>query len=59
MKLPFRFTRVHAWLLALVSTTLVLSIVFDQPHFATLVFPALWAATLGAPRCRSVAAHAR
>ena len=47
----FRFTRRHAWLLALVVATLLLSIVFDVTSLATSVFPALWITTLRPARC--------
>jgi hypothetical protein len=46
----------NAWLLLATVTTLVLSVVFDLTLFATFVFPALWATTLGRPRCTPVAA---
>jgi hypothetical protein len=41
----------NAWLLVATVATLLLSIVFDLTAFATFVFPALWIATLGTPRC--------
>lgn len=44
-------TRRNAWLLVATLATLVLSIVYDRTLFATFVYPALWAGTLGRPRC--------
>jgi hypothetical protein len=49
----------NAWLLAAVVATLVLSILFDLTIFATFVFPALWATTLGRSHCRPLASRAR
>ena len=46
-----RISRRGAWIATLVAATLLLWIVFDRPVFATLVLPAIWAATLGAPGC--------
>jgi hypothetical protein len=49
-------TRRNTWLLVLTVATLVLSIMFDRTLFATFVYPALWVATLGRPRCAPLGA---